>query len=65
MDNQMYTLANGLQHSNIPEVKKLAQSWLALKIAYDELQHAHVKLTAEQIMIKHKSLFERLKESGD
>ncbi len=63
--DEMLELAKMLQNSNVPEVSKLAKSFLALDVSYKELRHQYIKITGEKIMRTHARLFKRLRESGD
>lgn len=53
-------LAKGLKNSNIKEVVELAEAYLALEVAYEELKHRFVKESSDKIMQKHEALFRRL-----
>lgn len=60
MDKETLALAQGLQHSNVPEVAQLAKGLLGLNDAYEDLKHRYVKATAEKVMATHGKLLSRL-----
>lgn len=53
MNKEILDLASGLQYSNIPEVAELAKAYIKL----------YTKIVAEEVLSKHKTLFQRLAES--
>ena len=56
--NNAYELAKGLQNSNIKEVADLAKAYLDLRLTY-------MRMHMDDVLEKHREVFEKLAENGD
>ena len=62
MDEDIVTLANGLQHSNEPAVAQLAKAFLELNQRYEIVHGRFMELVREQIMDSHETLLQKLED---